>query len=59
MVTRFGMSQKIGNIGFSDTQYNKSYSSNTNKIIDDEIKNIIEEATERTMLMVNQYKDQI
>ena len=41
MVTRFGMSQKIGNIGFSDTQYNKSYSSNTNKIIDDEIKNII------------------
>jgi len=59
MVTRFGMSQKIGNIGFTDAQFNKSYSSNTNKIIDDEIKNIIEEATERTMLMVNQYKDQI
>ncbi len=45
MVTKYGMSQKIGNVGFTDTNYNKSYSGNTNKIIDDEIKNIIEEAT--------------
>jgi len=59
MVTKFGMSKLIGNVGFNDTNFTKSYSGHTNKIIDDEIKNIIEEATQITMMMVNKYKDQI
>jgi len=46
LVTKYGMSTKLGYIGFQEGNYTKSYSDATNKIIDDEIKAMIDLATE-------------
>jgi len=59
MVTKFGMSEKIGYLGFSDEEYVKKYSDETTKEIDREIKRIIDECTERTRQVVRQYQTQI
>jgi len=39
------MSEKVGNIGFNDDEYVKSISEHTSKLIDEEIKRIIDECT--------------
>lgn len=45
MVSKYGMSDKIGYVGYVEGDYNKSYSDATNKLIDDEIKALIDMAT--------------
>ena len=32
LVTKYGMSENLGNVGFVDKDYNKVYSSYTNKV---------------------------
>jgi len=59
MVTKFGMSEKIGFLGFNDEDYVKKYSNTTAKEIDDEIARIIEECTERSRQTVRKYKTEI
>ncbi len=59
MVTKFGMSEKIGFLGFSDEDYVKKYSDLTAKEIDDEIKRILDECTERSRQTVRKYKPEI
>eukprot|EP00825_Cyclidium_porcatum_P036056 TRINITY_DN3790_c0_g2_i3.p1 TRINITY_DN3790_c0_g2~~TRINITY_DN3790_c0_g2_i3.p1 ORF type:complete len:230 (-),score=45.31 TRINITY_DN3790_c0_g2_i3:230-919(-) len=59
IVTKFGMSDVIGNVGYQESEYSKSYSDQTNKLIDDEIKKLIDEATERTKNLIEQYRPQI
>jgi len=59
IVTKLGMSAKIGNRAFPQTDYGKAYSDLTGKDIDLEIKSIIDECTERTRSVVRQYRDQI
>ena len=51
------MSSVIGNVGYIENEYNKSYSDGTNKIIDDEIKNIIHQATVKTRELVKIYRN--
>lgn len=42
MVSKYGMSDKIGYVGYVENEYSKSYSDATNKLIDDEIKSFID-----------------
>ncbi|CAD8111866.1 unnamed protein product [Paramecium primaurelia] len=57
IVTKFGMSESIGYIGFQEGEFLKSYSDNTNKKIDDEIKQIIEDQTQRTRSLLREKKE--
>ncbi|CAD8120267.1 unnamed protein product [Paramecium sonneborni] len=57
IVTKFGMSENIGYIGFQEGEFQKPYSDNTNKQIDDEIKNIIDEQTVRTRQLLREKKE--
>jgi len=59
MITKFGMSEKIGFLGFAEDQYVKKVSEKTAKDIDDEIKNIIDVCTVRTRELVRKYKTEI
>ncbi|CAD8194275.1 unnamed protein product [Paramecium octaurelia] len=57
IVTKFGMSESIGYIGFQEGEFQKPYSDNTNKHIDDEIKKIIEDQTQRTRQLLREKKE--
>jgi len=59
LVTKFGMSERLGFLGFTEDDYSKKYSEHTSRIIDEEIKKIIDDCTLRTRALVRQYKDQI
>lgn len=52
MVTIYGMSEKIGNVSFNDTQgeyqFNKPYSEKTSEMIDIEVRTLIDQAYQRT-----------
>ncbi|OLY91304.1 membrane protease FtsH catalytic subunit [Cnuella takakiae] len=52
MVTVYGMSDKVGNISFYDPQqdqsFTKPYSEETSKLIDEEVRKLIDAAYERT-----------
>ena len=58
MVTMYGMNDKIGNISFydskqSDYAFNKPYSEETAKHIDDEVRKIVSLAYERTKALLD------
>ncbi|HWZ36399.1 MAG TPA: hypothetical protein VNW51_09580, partial [Mucilaginibacter sp.] len=52
MVTIYGMNEKVGNVSFNDTQgeyqFNKPYSEKTSELIDQEVRNQINQVYERT-----------
>ena len=52
MVTVYGMNEKVGNISFYDPQqentFTKPYSEETGKMIDEEVRKLVDEAYERT-----------
>eukprot|EP00330_Aristerostoma_sp_ATCC50986_P010559 CAMPEP_0114588888 /NCGR_PEP_ID=MMETSP0125-20121206/11488_1 /TAXON_ID=485358 ORGANISM="Aristerostoma sp., Strain ATCC 50986" /NCGR_SAMPLE_ID=MMETSP0125 /ASSEMBLY_ACC=CAM_ASM_000245 /LENGTH=569 /DNA_ID=CAMNT_0001785529 /DNA_START=585 /DNA_END=2294 /DNA_ORIENTATION=- len=52
IVTKFGMSQRVGLIGFEENEYMKTMSNYMQKEIDEEIHRIIAECTDRTQQMV-------
>lgn len=64
IVTVYGMNDKIGNISFydskqSDYAFNKPYSENTAKIIDQEVKKIVDNAYKRTIKLLTDKKEQL
>jgi AFG3 family protein len=63
MVTAYGMNEKIGNVSFYDpTQENtftKPYSEETGKLIDEEVRGIIEEAYRLTKQLLMQRKREV
>lgn len=63
MVTVYGMNNKVGNISFYDpTQENtftKPYSEETGKLIDEEVRNIIDEAYQRTLQLLTEKKEAV
>ncbi len=63
MVTAYGMNDKVGNVSFYDpTQENtftKPFSEETGKIIDEEVRGIIEEAYQRTIQLLTEKKEQV
>ena len=63
MVSYFGMSKKIGNVSFYDSQesgynFNKPYSEKTAELIDQEAKSLIESAHAKALEILNKYKPQ-
>jgi cell division protease FtsH len=63
MVTVYGMNDKVGNISFYDPQqetaFTKPYSEETSKLIDQEVRKLIDEAYERTKKLLVEKKGQV
>jgi cell division protease FtsH len=64
MVTVYGFNDKIGNVSFYDSKqadyaFNKPYSEATARMIDEEIRTIIKESYERTVLLLHEKREQL
>lgn len=63
MVTVYGMNSKVGNVSFYDPQqensFTKPYSEETSRLIDDEVRKLIEVAYVRTKELLTQKKEQV
>jgi AFG3 family protein len=64
MVTVYGFNDKIGNVSFYDSKqadyaFNKPYSEATARMIDEEIRTIIRESYERTVLLLHEKREQL
>ncbi|SOD97496.1 ATP-dependent zinc metalloprotease FtsH [Spirosoma fluviale] len=62
MVTMYGMNDKIGNVSFydskqSDYNFNKPYSEETAKHIDEEVRKIVSLAYDRTKNLLTEHRD--
>jgi len=57
------MSEKVGNISFYDPQqentFTKPYSEETGKLIDDEVRKLVEDAYQRTLQLLTEKKEQV
>ncbi|MDF2383679.1 ATP-dependent zinc metalloprotease FtsH [Nostoc ellipsosporum NOK] len=63
MVSVYGMNERVGNISFYDPQqengFTKPYSEETSKLIDEEVRKMIEEAYERTKQLLSEKREQV
>ena len=62
MVTVFGMNDKIGQVSFTDEReynFNKPYSEATAKVIDEEVKKILDFAYERTLNLLRERSSEL
>jgi cell division protease FtsH len=63
MVTVYGMNAKVGNVSFYDpaaeNSFTKPYSEETSKIIDEEVRKLIDDAYERTKSLLVEKKQQV
>jgi cell division protease FtsH len=63
MVTVYGMNEKVGNVSFYDPQqensFTKPYSEETQRIIDEEVRKLIDEAYERTKALLREKMPQV
>ena len=63
MVTVYGMNDKVGNVSFYDPQqenaFTKPYSEETSKLIDEEVRKLIDAAFERTKNLLTEKKEQV
>lgn len=63
MVTIYGMNDKVGHVSFNDSTgefaYSKPYSEKTSELIDDEVRNIIHLAYERTKKLLTEKRTEL
>jgi cell division protease FtsH len=63
MITVYGMNDKVGNVSFYDPQqesaFTKPYSEETAKLIDEEVRKLIEGAYERTKALLDEKREQL
>ncbi|CAG5086396.1 ATP-dependent zinc metalloprotease FtsH [Parvicella tangerina] len=63
MVTIYGLNEKIGNVSYYDPQnqygFTKPYSEETARLIDEEVKNMIEEQYKRAIKILSENKDKL
>jgi cell division protease FtsH len=63
MVTTYGMNDKIGNVSFYDPSqentFQKPFSEETGKIIDEEVRKMIDAAYQRTLELLTAKKEQV
>ena len=63
MVTTYGMNDKIGNVSFYDpsqeNSFQKPFSEETGKIIDEEVRKMIAEAYQRTLHLLTERKEEV
>jgi len=61
MVKIYGMNEKVGNVSFYDphgeNQFSKPYSDTTAELIDDEVRNLVEEVYQKTKDLINKHRD--
>ena len=61
MVTIYGMNPRVGNLSFNDPQgeygFSKPYSDKTSDMIDEEVRNLVNQAYQRTKQMLLEKKD--
>ncbi|HEX6180687.1 MAG TPA: AAA family ATPase, partial [Chitinophagaceae bacterium] len=63
MVTVYGMNEKVGNVSFFDPSaeqsFTKPYSEETSKMIDEEVRKLIDSAFQRTKQLLIEKKDKV
>ncbi len=63
MITVYGMNEKIGNISYydpnQDNTFTKPFSEETGKLIDQEVRNVIEQAYVRTLALLTEKKGDV
>ena len=62
MVAVYGMNKKVGNISFyglSQDQWSKPYSDDTATLIDDEVRNLVEEQYQRAQNLLKKHKKEL
>ncbi|MFM9022070.1 MAG: AAA family ATPase, partial [Sediminibacterium sp.] len=63
MVTAYGMNSKVGNVSFYDpaneNTFTKPYSEETGKLIDEEVREIIDAAYDRTLRLLQEKKNEV
>jgi AFG3 family protein len=63
MVTVYGMNEKVGNLSFYDPQqestFTKPYSDDTGKLIDNEVRALVDSAYKRTKELLTDKKEQV
>jgi cell division protease FtsH len=63
MVTVYGMNEKVGNVSFYDpaaeNQFTKPYSEETGKLIDDEVRVLVDKAYERTKHLLRERREEV
>ncbi len=63
MVTIYGMNEKVGNVSFHDPQndysFQKPYSDETAKVIDEEVRSLIQKAYERTKKLLTDKRNEL
>ncbi|MEO0066313.1 MAG: ATP-dependent zinc metalloprotease FtsH [Bacteroidota bacterium] len=63
MVTAYGMNKKVGNVSFYDPSqentFTKPYSEETGKIIDEEVRGIIDQAYQRTLDLLKERRAEV
>ncbi|MCC6517022.1 MAG: ATP-dependent zinc metalloprotease FtsH [Chitinophagales bacterium] len=63
MVTVYGMNDKVGNVSFydpqQDTTFTKPYSDETAKVIDEEVRKLIDTAYQRTLNLLTEKREQL
>ncbi len=63
MVSVYGMNEKVGNVSFYDPQqennFTKPYSEETSKLIDEEVRKLIEDSYEKTKALLSEKREQV
>ncbi len=62
MIAIYGMNEKVGNVSFhgmSQDQFNKPYSDDTAKLIDEEVRNLIQEQYLRSQELLKKYRNEL
>ncbi len=63
MVTVYGMNDKVGNVSFydpqQDTTFTKPYSEDTARVIDNEVRKLIDDAYQRTLNLLTEKREQL
>lgn len=62
MVTVYGMSEKVGNVSFyrmAQQSYDKPYSAETSRLIDEEVRGIIDEQYQRAIDLLNSKRSEL
>jgi cell division protease FtsH len=63
MVTAYGMNKRVGNVSFYDPSqentFTKPFSEETGKLIDEEVRSIIDEAYKRTLALLTERKNEV